>query len=102
MGGGSYARITGAGGEPFGIKVTLVEPGAYATDFGKSAEIADALEPYAEFRKQFLTRLAGMERGDPEATSRSRPEARGRGRSTAAIGLGNSILPRARPRMQSD
>src|ERR1700733_10645862 len=48
---------------PFGIKVTLVEPGAYATDFGKSAEIADALEPYAEFRKQFLTRLAGMERG---------------------------------------
>jgi NAD(P)-dependent dehydrogenase (short-subunit alcohol dehydrogenase family) len=42
---------------PFGIKVTLVEPGAYATDFGKSAEIAGALEPYAEFRKQFLTRL---------------------------------------------
>jgi short-subunit dehydrogenase len=29
--------------KPFGIKVTLVEPGAYATDFGKSAMIEDAL-----------------------------------------------------------
>lgn len=54
---------------PFGIKVTLVEPGAYATDFGKSATIADALEPYTEFRKQFLTHLANMEMGDPEATA---------------------------------
>src|ERR1700761_6997126 len=42
---------------PFGIKVTLVEPGAYATDFGKSAEVADALEPYAEFRKQLIARM---------------------------------------------
>ena len=53
----------------FGIKVTLVEPGAYATDFGKSAQIADVLEPYADFRKQFLTRLAGLELGDPDATA---------------------------------
>jgi hypothetical protein len=53
----------------FGLKVTLVEPGAYATDFGKSSQIADALEPYAEFRKQFLTHLADVERGDPEATA---------------------------------
>ena len=44
----------------FGLKVTLVEPGAYATDFGKSSQIADALEPYAEFRRQFLTHLANV------------------------------------------
>jgi NAD(P)-dependent dehydrogenase (short-subunit alcohol dehydrogenase family) len=53
----------------FGLKVTLVEPGAYATDFGKSSQIAEVLEPYAEFRKQFLTHLADVERGDPEATA---------------------------------
>src|ERR1700729_1261588 len=81
---------------PFGIKVTLVEPGAYATDFGKSAEIADALEPYAEFRKQFLTRLAGMERGDPAATSEAVLKLVDANDPPLRLGLGTSILPRAR------
>jgi NAD(P)-dependent dehydrogenase (short-subunit alcohol dehydrogenase family) len=85
---------------PFGIKVTLVEPGAYATDFGKSAEIAGALEPYAEFRKQFLTRLAGMERGDPEATSEAVLKLVDADDPPLRLGLGNSILPRARAAYQ--
>jgi len=81
---------------PFGIKVTLVEPGAYATDFGKSAEIADALQPYAEFRKQFLTRLAGLERGDPEATAEAVLKLVDTNDPPLRLGLGTSILPRAR------
>lgn len=80
----------------FGIKVTLVEPGAYATDFGKSAEIADALEPYAQFRKQFLTRLADLERGDPDATSEAVLKLVDTDDPPLRLGLGNSILPRAR------
>lgn len=80
----------------FGIKVTLVEPGAYATDFGKSAEITDALEPYAEFRKQFLTRLASMERGDPGATAEAVLKLVDANDPPLRLGLGNSILPRAR------
>jgi NAD(P)-dependent dehydrogenase (short-subunit alcohol dehydrogenase family) len=80
----------------FGIKVTLVEPGAYATDFGKSGEIADALEPYAEFRKQFLTRLASLERGDPEATAEAVLKLVDANDPPLRLGLGNSILPRAR------
>ncbi len=80
----------------FGIKVTLVEPGAYATDFGKSAQIADALEPYAEFRKQFLTRLANLERGDPEATAEAVLKLVDADDPPLRLGLGNSILPRAR------
>jgi NAD(P)-dependent dehydrogenase (short-subunit alcohol dehydrogenase family) len=82
--------------KPFGIRVTLVEPGAYATDFGKSAEIADALGPYAEFRKQFLTRLANLERGDPEATAEAVLKLVDTHDPPLRLGLGNTILPRAR------
>jgi len=81
---------------PFGIKVTLVEPGAYATDFGESGEIADALEPYTEFRKQFLTRLANLERGDPEATAEAVLKLVDADDPPLRLGLGTSILPRAR------
>jgi len=81
---------------PFGIKVTLVEPGAYATDFGKSAQVATALEPYADFRRQFLTRLANMERGDPEATAEAVLKLVDADEPPLRLGLGNSILPRAR------
>jgi NAD(P)-dependent dehydrogenase (short-subunit alcohol dehydrogenase family) len=82
--------------KPFGIKVTLVEPGAYATDFGKSAEIADTLEPYANFRKQFLTRLADLERGDPDATAEAVLKLVDTNDPPLRLGLGNTILPRAR------
>jgi NAD(P)-dependent dehydrogenase (short-subunit alcohol dehydrogenase family) len=80
----------------FGIRVTLVEPGAYATDFGKVATVADALEPYVDFRKQFLTRLADMERGDPEATAEAVLKLVDADNPPLRLGLGTSILPRAR------
>ena len=81
---------------PFGLRVTLVEPGAYATDFGKSSKIADALGPYVEFRKQFLTRLANMESGDPEATAEAVLKLVDTENPPLRLGLGNTILPRAR------
>lgn len=80
----------------FGIRVTLVEPGAYATDFGKSAEVANALGPYTEFRKQFLTRVAELERGDPEATAEAVLKLVDTEDPPLRLGLGTSILPRAR------
>jgi NAD(P)-dependent dehydrogenase (short-subunit alcohol dehydrogenase family) len=80
----------------FGLKVTLVEPGAYATDFGKSSQIADVLEPYAEFRKQFLTQLANVERGDPEATADAILKLVDAENPPLRLALGTSILPRAR------
>lgn len=80
----------------FGIRVTLVEPGAYATEFGKFSEIADALEPYAEFRKQFLIQLNSVERGDPEATADAVLKLVDAENPPLRLGLGNSILPRAR------
>lgn len=80
----------------FGIKVTLVEPGAYATDFGKSAKIADVQEPYAEFRKQIMAHLATMECGDPYATSEAILKLVDAENPPLRLGLGTNILPRAR------
>lgn len=54
----------------FGIKVTIVEPGAYATEFGsqESLKFAEGLDVYTDFKAQFFERLKTMERGDPAAT----------------------------------
>jgi NAD(P)-dependent dehydrogenase (short-subunit alcohol dehydrogenase family) len=80
----------------FGLEVTLVEPGAYATDFGKSSQVADVLEPYADFRKQFLKQLANVERGDPEATAEAILKLVDAENPPLRLALGNSIVPRAR------
>lgn len=56
--------------KPFGIKVTIIEPGAYATEFGSQASLkfAAGMDIYAEYKQQFFNSLKEMERGDPEAT----------------------------------
>ncbi len=45
--------------KPFGIKVTLIEPGAYATEFGSPAslKIAPGMDAYAGLRQQVIGRL---------------------------------------------
>ncbi|RYZ58276.1 MAG: SDR family NAD(P)-dependent oxidoreductase [Chitinophagaceae bacterium] len=54
----------------FGINVTIIEPGAYATEFGsqESLKFATGLDVYADYKQQFFTQLKDMERGDPEVT----------------------------------
>jgi NADP-dependent 3-hydroxy acid dehydrogenase YdfG len=54
----------------FGIKVTIVEPGAYATEFvsQQSLKYATGMDVYAEFKNQFFGDLQKFERGDPDAT----------------------------------
>ena len=54
----------------FGIKVTIVEPGAYATEFGspESLKFAPGLDIYSDFKAKFVDSLKTMERGDPAAT----------------------------------
>lgn len=54
----------------WGIKVTIIEPGAYATEFGspESLRFSPALEHYAQFKAEFFGQLQSMERGDPRAT----------------------------------
>ncbi|GAB3697198.1 SDR family oxidoreductase [Spirosoma flavus] len=54
----------------FGINVTIIEPGAYATEFGsqESLKFAANLDIYADFKAHFFEGLRNLERGDPEAT----------------------------------
>lgn len=54
----------------FNIKVTMIEPGAYATEFGspESLKFAAGLDIYTDFKTQFFNRLKTLERGDPNAT----------------------------------
>ena len=54
----------------FGIKVTIIEPGAYATEFGSqdSLKFAAGLDVYTDYKTHFFERLRGLERGDPDAT----------------------------------
>ena len=81
---------------PFGLSVTIVEPGAYATEFGKSAKIAEALEPYSDFRKQFMARLSSLERGDPKATAEAILKLVDAQDPPLRLLLGATTLPRAR------
>ena len=81
---------------PLGLRVTIVEPGAYATDFGKSAKIADVLEPYAEFRKRFMARLSSLERGDPKATADAILKLVDANDPPLRLVLGSTVLPGAR------
>jgi NADP-dependent 3-hydroxy acid dehydrogenase YdfG len=54
----------------FGIKVTIIEPGAYATEFGSqdSLKFAPGMDIYTDFKTQFFEKLKDYERGDPDAT----------------------------------
>ncbi|AEV98396.1 short-chain dehydrogenase/reductase [Niastella koreensis] len=54
----------------FGIKVTIIEPGAYATEFGseQSLKFAAGMEIYSDLKTQFFGMLQGLEKGDPDAT----------------------------------
>ncbi|WP_037679182.1 SDR family oxidoreductase [Streptomyces griseus] len=52
----------------FGIKVTLVEPGSFATDWGgSSAAFAERLPAYEALHAAVTANLAGVPNGDPAA-----------------------------------
>lgn len=55
----------------FGIKVTLLEPGAYATDFGSpsSLKVAKGIETYSDMRQELFAHGANIQFGEPTATA---------------------------------
>jgi NADP-dependent 3-hydroxy acid dehydrogenase YdfG len=57
----------------FGIKVTLLEPGAYATGFSSqsSLKVSAGIDAYSDLRKQVFAAGADLEFGDPQATAQA-------------------------------
>jgi len=54
----------------FGIDVTIIEPGAYATEFGSqdSLKFSKGIDCYNDLKGRFVESLKHMEQGDPKAT----------------------------------
>ncbi len=80
----------------FGVMVTIIEPGAYATEFGKSATRADSLEVYDTFRKDFMAGLMKLERGNPQATSEALFKVVDAEQPPLRLILGSTTLPQIR------
>lgn len=56
----------------FGIKVTLIEPGAFATDWaGESAVHTQVMDEYGRMRKERPKAFSTVQRGDPGATAKA-------------------------------
>lgn len=56
--------------KPFGIDVTIIEPGAYATEFGseQSLKFADSQPIYNELKAEVSGNIQRLEKGNPQAT----------------------------------
>jgi NAD(P)-dependent dehydrogenase (short-subunit alcohol dehydrogenase family) len=82
----------------FGIKVTVIEPGGYATDFADPSSIRSSLpEPaYNPIREQLFAAFASASMGDPEATSAAIFEVVDSAEPPLRILLGATAVPMVR------
>ncbi len=82
----------------FDIKVTLIEPGAYATEFGspESLKMAEGLDIYTDFKQQFVQGLQNLERGNPNATPEAIFKVVDAEQPPLRLFLGNQTLPSVR------
>lgn len=84
--------------EAFGVKVTLIEPGAYATGFASpvSLKMAPGMDAYADLRARVFGGLASAERGDPQATAQAILSVVDADEPPLRFALGSTVLPMAR------
>jgi NAD(P)-dependent dehydrogenase (short-subunit alcohol dehydrogenase family) len=82
----------------FGIKVTLIEPGGYATDFADPSSIksSSAIPVYAPIKEQLFALFAAGSTGDPEATGKAILEVVDAAEPPLRIMLGATVIPMVR------
>ncbi len=81
----------------FGIKVTLIEPGGYATDWGGASATRSAeLPAYAPARAAIAALRGSFKPGDPDATSEAILKVVDAAQPPLRIFLGTTGLPMAR------
>jgi NADP-dependent 3-hydroxy acid dehydrogenase YdfG len=82
----------------FGIKVTIIEPGAYATEFGspESLRFAAGLEVYTAFKSHFFAGLQNLKKGHPAATPAALFAAVDAEQPPLRLFLGSHNLPQVR------
>jgi hypothetical protein len=91
---------------PLGIRVTLVEPGAFRTDFLSAHSIRNAAGSIAAYAKTsgkivgHLHRIAGKQQGDPVLAARAIIEAVEAKEPPLHLVLGSDALRRARAKFQ--
>ncbi len=84
--------------KPFGINVTLIEPGAYATEFSSasSLKMSSEMDAYADLRQRVFGGLSGEKRGDPQATAEAVLQLVDAPEPPLRFMLGNQNLPQVR------
>ncbi len=81
-----------------GIRVTLLEPGAYATEFSspQSLKLTAGLDAYAKLRQEMSGRLSNAQRGDPQATADAILRIVDAEDPPLRFAVGSTVLPMAR------
>jgi len=84
--------------EHLGVKVTLIEPGPYATGFATPVSLRSSpeLSAYDEARRQLVAGIRPGDRGDPTATAAAVLEVVSASQPPLRLILGRVVLPKVR------